>query len=204
MKKIVLFDLDGTLTDSSEGIINSVCYMLKKKGLAIPDEATLHSFIGPPLTDTLKQLYDLKEAEADKAVQIYREYYAEQGIKQLSVYDGIEEVLASLAPDYYLAIATSKPEFYAEQIIANTGLSKYFSGIFGADLAGIRSNKTDVIAYAVMIGDRKFDIIGAKANQIKSIGVLYGFGERNEMIEAQADRIVATVDELSVAIRQSF
>lgn len=213
MKKIVLFDLDGTLTDSSEGIINSVCYMLKKKDLAIPDEATLHSFIGPPLTDTLKQLYDLNEAEADKAVQIYREYYAEKGIKQLSVYDGIEEVLASLAPDYYLAIATSKPEFYAEQIIENTGLSKYFSGIFGADLAGKRSNKTDVIAYAlaqleetpaVMIGDRKFDIIGAKTNQIKSIGVLYGFGERNEMIEAQADRIVETVDELSAAIRQSF
>lgn len=213
MKKIVLFDLDGTLTDSSEGILNSVRYMLEKKELAIPDEATLESFIGPPLTDTLKQLYDLSEEDANDAVEVYREYYGEQGIKQLAVYAGIEEVLDELAVEYCLAVATSKPEFYAKQIIESTGLSKYFSGIFGADLAGERSNKTDVIAYAlaqleettaVMIGDRKFDILGAKANQLKSIGVLYGFGDRQEMLEAEADFIVATVEELPAAIKKSF
>jgi len=213
MKNIVLFDLDGTLTDSSEGILNSVRYMLEKTGLAIPDEATLHNFIGPPLADTLGELYGLSAEEANEAVQIYREYYGDQGINQLTVYAGIEKVLVELAANYTLAIATSKPEFYAKQIIENLGLSNYFSGIFGADLAGERSNKTDVIAYAlaqleetnaVMIGDRKFDIFGAKVNQLKSIGVLYGFGDRQEMLEAEADFIVATVEELPAAIKKSF
>lgn len=213
MKNIVLFDLDGTLTDSSEGILNSVRYMLEKTGLAIPDEATLHSFIGPPLADTLGELYGLSAEEANEAVQIYREYYGDQGINQLTVYAGIEKVLVELAANYTLSIATSKPEFYAKQIIENLGLSNYFSGIFGADLAGERSNKTDVIVYAlaqleettaVMIGDRKFDIFGAKANQLKSIGVLYGFGDRQEMLEAEADFIVATVEELPAVIKKSF
>lgn len=213
MKNIVLFDLDGTLTDSSEGIVNSVRYMLEKKGLEIPDEATLHSFIGPPLTETLKQLYDLPEIEAQGAVEVYREYYAEEGIKQLSVYSGIHELLTELSEDYYLAVATSKPEFFANQVLENTGLSNYFSGIFGADLAGERSKKVDVIAYAlehlaeapaVMIGDREFDILGAKANQLKSIGVLYGFGGRQEMVAAEADLIVEKVEELSAAVNQAF
>ena len=111
MKNIVLFDLDGTLTDSSEGILNSVRYMLEKTGLAIPDEATLHNFIGPPLADTLGELYGLSAEEANEAVQIYREYYGDQGINQLTVYAGIEKVLVELAANYTLAIATSKPEF---------------------------------------------------------------------------------------------
>lgn len=213
MKKIVLFDLDGTLTDSSEGILNSVRYMLEKKGLPIPDGETLNSFIGPPLTDTLQELYGLTEDEGNAAVKVYREYYGEEGIKQLSVYSGIEEVLAKLVNEYCLAVATSKPEFYAKQIIENTGLSKYFSGIFGADLSGKRSKKTDVIAYAldqlegtsaVMVGDRKFDILGAKANFLRSIGVLYGFGDQQEMIEVEADIIIAAVDELPDAVKQSF
>lgn len=210
MKNIVLFDLDGTLTDSSEGILNSVRYMLEKKGLEIPDEATLHSFIGPPLTDTLMQLYGVSESEAQAAVEIYREYYGEEGIKQLSVYSGIEELLAELSTDYCLAVATSKPEVFAEQVIENTGLAKYFTGVFGADLAGERSKKADVIAHAlnqldkaptVMIGDRKFDILGAKANHLQSIGVLYGFGDRQELAEAGADKIVENVAELPAVIK---
>lgn len=213
MKKIVLFDLDGTLTDSSEGILNSVRYMLEKKGLPIPDAETLHSFIGPPLTDTLHELYGLTEDEGNAAVKVYREYYGEEGIKQLSVYSGIEEVLAKLEKEYCLAVATSKPEFYAKQILETTGLARYFSGVYGADLSGKRSKKTDVIAYAldqlegtsaVMVGDRKFDILGAKANFLRSIGVLYGFGDQQEMIEAEADIIITAVDELPDAVKQGF
>lgn len=213
MKKIVLFDLDGTLTDSSEGILNSVRYMLEKKGLPIPDAETLNSFIGPPLTDTLQELYGLTEDEGNAAVKVYREYYGEEGIKQLSVYSGIEDVLAKLEKEYCLVVATSKPEFYAKKIIETTGLARYFSGVYGADLSGKRSKKTDVIAYAldqlegtsaVMVGDRKFDILGAKANFLRSIGVLYGFGDQQEMIEAEADIIITAVDELPDAVKQSF
>lgn len=213
MKKIVLFDLDGTLTDSSEGILNSVRYMLEKKALEVPDLATLHTFIGPPLDETLNHLYGLNKDESQKAVEIYREYYAEKGIKQLAVYPGIEEILETLSADYVLAIATSKPEFYAKRILADVNLSSYFTGIFGADLAGERSKKTDVIAYAleqlegdsaVMIGDRKFDIIGAKENHLKSIGVLYGFGDLQEMTDAEADKIAATVEEIPAAVNCVF
>ncbi|SES88544.1 phosphoglycolate phosphatase [Enterococcus malodoratus] len=213
MKKIVLFDLDGTLTDSSEGILNSVRYMLEKKALKVPDLATLHTFIGPPLDETLNHLYGLNKDESQKAVEIYREYYAEKGIKQLAVYPGIEEILETLSADYVLAIATSKPEFYAKKILADVNLSSYFTGIFGADLAGERSKKTDVIAYAleqlegdsaVMIGDRKFDIIGAKENHLKSIGVLYGFGDLQEMTDAEADKIAATVEEIPAAVNRVF
>ncbi|MGH1832369.1 HAD-IA family hydrolase [Enterococcus gilvus] len=213
MKKIVLFDLDGTLTDSSEGILNSIRYMLEKKGLAISDTETLRSFIGPPLADSLKALYGISEAEAQEAVESYREYYADQGIKQLTVYPGVEKMLTDLSVDYSLAIATSKPEFFAEQVIENTGLTKYFTGIFGADLAGDRSKKADVITYAleqlegdtaVMVGDRKFDILGAKDNQLKSIGVLYGFGDRQELAEAGADLLVEKALEIPLALQRLF
>ena len=213
MKKIVLFDLDGTLTDSSEGILNSIRYMLEKKGLAISDTETLRSFIGPPLADSLKALYGISEAEAQEAVESYREYYADQGIKQLTVYPGVEKMLTDLSEDYSLAIATSKPEFFAEQVIENTGLTKYFTGIFGADLAGDRSKKADVIKYAleqlegetaVMVGDRKFDILGAKDNQLKSIGVLYGFGDRQELAEAGADLLVEKALEIPLALQRLF
>lgn len=213
MKKIVLFDLDGTLTDSSEGILKSVRYMLEKRGLKIPDEETLNSFIGPPLNETLNQLYGMNEIEANDAVKMYREYYAAQGMKQLKVYPEIDTILGELSGNYRLAVATSKPEIYAKQIMENTGLSDYFSGVYGADLSGKRSNKSDVIAYAlkqlseapaVMIGDRKFDILGAKAQQLKSIGVLYGFGDLEELTAAGADQIIGEAKELPSAIRKAF
>ncbi|MGG5370089.1 HAD family hydrolase [Enterococcus sp. AZ196] len=213
MKKIVLFDLDGTLTDSREGVLNSVRYMLKKMGLKSPGEAALRSFIGPPLKEMLETLYNLTESEAQSGIEFYREYYRNEGIKQLSVYSGIDELLTELSTEYYLAVATSKPEFFARQVLENTGLEKYFSGIFGADLTGERSKKADVIAYAlnnldkspaVMIGDRKFDILGARKNDVKSIGVLYGFGDREELTEAQADIMVERVEEVAEAVKRAF
>jgi phosphoglycolate phosphatase len=181
--------------------------------LAISDTETLRSFIGPPLADSLKALYGISEAEAQEAVESYREYYADQGIKQLTVYPGVQKMLTDLSEDYSLAIATSKPEFFAEQVIENTGLTKYFTGIFGADLAGDRSKKADVITYAleqlegdtaVMVGDRKFDILGAKDNQLKSIGVLYGFGDRQELAEAGADLLVEKALEIPLALQRLF
>lgn len=211
MKKTILFDLDGTLTNSSEGILNSIRYMMEKLELEIPDEATLYSFIGPPLTESLQQLYGMTPAEATAAVNVYREYYGENGLEQLSLYPGIEAMLDKLRSNYYLAIATSKPEPFAKRIIEAKGLSKYFIGIFGAELVGERSKKADVIAYAleklgtssaVMVGDRKYDILGAKANYLPSIGVLYGFGDRSELLEAGANQIVATPAELLEAINE--
>jgi phosphoglycolate phosphatase len=129
------------------------------------------------------------------------------------VYPGVQKMLTDLSEDYSLAIATSKPEFFAEQVIENTGLTKYFTGIFGADLAGDRSKKADVITYAleqlegdtaVMVGDRKFDILGAKDNQLKSIGVLYGFGDRQELAEAGADLLVEKALEIPLALQRLF
>ncbi|GAA2909087.1 HAD hydrolase-like protein [Enterococcus pseudoavium] len=213
MKKNVLFDLDGTLTDSSEGILNSICYMMEKLGLEIPDEATLHSFIGPPLSESLHQLYGMSFTEAQQAVNVYREYYGNHGITQLTLYPGITEMLTDLSQEYHLAIATSKPEAFAKQIIETAGLTNFFSGIFGADLAGERSTKTEVLRYAlaqleqvpgVMIGDRKFDILGAKANRLKSIGVLYGFGDLEELQEANPDQIIEKVEDIGAAIREIF
>ncbi|MFC4772046.1 HAD-IA family hydrolase [Enterococcus hermanniensis] len=211
MKRLVLFDLDGTLTDSSEGILASLSYMMNKLSLKIPDDTILASFIGPPLRDSLSTIYGMDNTEVEIAEKVYREYFAERGIHRLAVYPGIENLLNDLSSNYLLAIATSKPEIYAKQIVEQIGLTHYFTGIFGADLAGRRSKKADVIAYAlnklntkeaVMVGDRKFDILGAKANELSSIGVLYGFGSQQELVNAKADIVVESVDELTDAIRK--
>jgi len=211
MKKLVFFDLDGTLTDSSEGILESLKYMMNKLSLRIPNETILASFIGPPLRDSLLTVYGLENEEAKIAETIYREYFAEKGIHRLCVYPDIKKMLNELSSDYLLAVATSKPEIYAKQIVAEIGLTEYFFDIFGADLDGQRAKKADVIAYAlnkldtleaVMIGDRKFDILGAKANNLSSIGVLYGFGSRDELVNAQADIVVDSVSELTDAVRK--
>lgn len=205
----LLFDLDGTITDSQLGITRSAAYALERFGIHIEDPASLKFFVGPPLHDSFKEHYGFSDEEAVKAVETYREYYREKGIFENEVYPGIPELLKELNDDGRTVIlATSKPAIFAEQILDYFSLSHYFSYLSGAELSGVRNNKDEVIEYAlsiagiedrsrcVMIGDRRHDISGAKKTGLASIGVLYGYGDRAEHEAAGADVIVESVDDL--------
>lgn len=204
--KYIFFDLDGTLTESHTGIINSICYSLDKLGVTGYDRADLYKFIGPPLTDCYKAVFGFSEEKALEALYLYREYYAETGMFQNKVYDGIPQLLDSLRNNgKQLFVATSKPEEMAKEILEHFSLTQYFNGIYGSTLDETRTDKTSVIGYAlqetgiternktVMVGDRKFDLIGAAANEIKCIGVLYGYGSREELNAAGAYRLADTI-----------
>lgn len=204
-----LFDLDGTITDPAEGITNSVVYSLQKYGIEVKDKTKLYKFIGPPLLDSFSKYYGFTDIESQKAVDYYREYYRDKGILENRVYDGFKDVLKRLQRDgKTLVVATSKPEVFARQILDYFDLSKYFTYIAGSNLDGTRTNKAEVIEYAlkscdimsrddvIMIGDRKYDIVGANKIGIDSIGVLFGYGNREEFIESGATYIVETVKDL--------
>lgn len=200
----LLFDLDGTLTDSFDGITNSVLYALDKMGEPLPDKSALKFFIGPPLSESFAKLFGGDTDKAAKAVACYREYYSTKGWAQNRVYDGVEQTLKELrSMGKRLFVATSKPEHFSLRIVAHFGLDKYFERVFGASFDSSRDTKDKVIAYAltssginkastVMIGDRHHDIDGAKTNSLRSIGVLYGYGSRDELTAAGADFIAAT------------
>ena len=202
----LFFDLDGTITDPFEGITSSIIYALDKFGISVEDRSTLTPFIGPPLMHSFKTFYSLSEEDARTAVKFYREHYSETGIFQAEVYKDIPEVLTRLGRlGCKRYIATSKPEPYAERIIEKFGLSSLFDGIAGASFDSSRAEKTQVIAYAksrfnahegIMIGDRKYDIEGAKANSLKSVGVTYGYGDRAELEGAGADFIAGSPFEI--------
>ena len=207
--KYIFFDLDGTLTESHTGIINSICYSLDKLGISGYDRADLYKFIGPPLTDCYKSVFGFSEEKALEALYLYREYYSETGMFQNRVYDGIPELLNTLNADgRRLFVATSKPEEMAKEILEHFGLSEYFNGIYGSTLDETRTDKTSVIRYAVresgitefgktvMVGDRKFDVTGAAKNGIKCIGALYGYGTREELNAAGAYCLAETVGDL--------
>lgn len=202
----VLFDLDGTLTDPFEGISNSIIYALKKFGIAAPDKPLLKKFIGPPLTESFSEYCGLNHSDALRAVDYYREYFSVAGIFENKPYEGVCELLSGLKERGYTAIvATSKPEQFAKAIVQHFGLDQYFKEVCGATMDQSRTQKADVIAYAlkkceikneikdkkraVMVGDRKHDIIGAKTNGLSSIGVLYGYGSKEELLEAGANYI---------------
>lgn len=210
MKKydVILFDLDGTLTDPAVGITNSVMHALKKYGITVEDRRELYKFIGPPLHESFEKFYGFSRGEALRAVEYYREYYRDKGIYENAVYDGIEEMLKSLYESgKKIILATSKPEVFAKEILRYFNLEKYFYYSAGANLDGSRTNKAEVIEYAlkegevtdkstvVMVGDREHDIIGANKNGIDSIGVLFGYGNRNELETAGATYIAQTVEE---------
>jgi phosphoglycolate phosphatase len=207
--KYILFDLDGTLTDSGIGITNSVMYALKKYGIAVSDRRELNRFIGPPLTDSFQNFYGFTEGEAKKAVEYYREYYRDKGIFENYLYEGFEDLLRVLKENNkILIVATSKPEVFAKQILEHFGVDQYFTHIAGSNLDGTRVNKDEVIRYAlksckitdlsnaIMIGDREHDVIGAKKVGIDSMGVLFGYGSRKELEKAGANFIAATVEEI--------
>ena len=204
-----LFDLDGTLTDPGLGITNSVAYALGKYGITVEDRRELYPFIGPPLRQSFSEFYGFDEEKTKEAVAFYREYFSEKGLFENEVYEGIPEVLSQLKQaGKKLLVATSKPEEFTNRILEHFGLAEYFDFVAGATMDETRNEKADIIAYAleqiadadkskiVMVGDRKFDILGARENGIDSIGVLYGYGSRTELEEAQATHIVEKPEEL--------
>jgi len=204
-----LFDLDGTLTDPKEGIINSVLYALKKVGIEELHVNELDSFIGPPIQQSFVERYNMNEAEVERAVFYFREYLKQSGLLENNVYEGIPSLLKQLKDTgNRLFIATSKPTIFAEQVLDYFQLTNYFESIIGSNLDGTRIKKEEIIAHIlqtnedfnkeeiVMIGDRKHDIIGANYNGISSIGVLYGYGSETELTEVGATHIVNDVKEL--------
>lgn len=213
--KYILFDLDGTITESAPGIVNSVCYALTKMGYEVEDKNELLKFIGPPLADSMKQFYGMTDEEAEKAVACYREYFSTKGLFENSVYEGIEETIMRLKEaGKILAIATSKPEVYSVKIAEYFDFAKQFLKICGATMDKTRSEKADVIRYTLetleisegdkrsvlMVGDRKHDILGAKENGLDSLGVLYGYGDREELKTAGADYIAETARDIAEII----
>ena len=199
----IFFDLDGTLTDPKPGITRSIQYALDKLGQqTIPTEDELTWCIGPPLRGSFVKL--LGEASADLAVSLYRERFSDIGLYENGVYAGVGDVLAALRKSgHRLFVATSKAHVFADRIIDHFSLREHFELVFGAELDGTRADKSDLLAYAlkttsvdpsraVMIGDRSHDMIGARNNGIKGIGVLYGYGSEQELTTAGACHVCAT------------
>ncbi|MCI8634464.1 MAG: HAD family hydrolase [Eubacterium sp.] len=210
MYEVVLFDLDGTLTDPGVGITNSVAYALDKYGIQTKSRAELYKFIGPPLHESFEVFYGFSKEQAMEAVAYYREYYRDRGIFENVLYEGMEELLINLKRSgKKLLVATSKPEQFARMILEHFELSKYFDYVAGANMDGTRTRKDEVISYAlmagnvtdlpkaVMVGDREYDILGAKKVGLDSIGVLYGYGSLGELKEAGADFIVKKAGDIA-------
>ena len=209
MYHTILFDLDGTLTDSAAGITNAVAYALKKWDIEEKDIGVLRKFVGPPLTASFAKYYGYSRALRHEAVGYYREYYGTKGIYENRVYDGIEELLIWIRETGRRAIlATAKPEPAAVHVMEYFHLDPYFDVIAGASMDYSRVEKSDVIRYAleragirdlsgvVMVGDRENDIQGGRENGLDTIGVLYGYGSREELVEAGAMQIAQTVEDL--------
>lgn len=210
MYQYILFDLDGTLTDSREGITKSVQYALGKMGIEEPDLASLEHFIGPPLFDEFRRCYGFDEAQARQAVAAYRERFADVGWKENLLFDGIPDVLASLhAAGKTLAIASSKPLVFIEKILDYFSIAPYFAVVSGATLDGRVSTKTQVVqqaldllgvtdlSQAVLVGDRMHDAEGARDCGIACIGVTFGFGGEDELRAAGVDKIAGDMRQLT-------
>ena len=205
--KAFLFDLDGTLSDSKIGITKSVQYALNKYGIVSSLE-NLEKFVGPPLQDSFVKYYDFDMKKADEAVAYFREYFSEFGIYENQPYEGILELLKALSEEpVTLYIATSKPTIFAKTILEKDQLAPYFKVILGSELNGTRSQKREVIADLInmealkshevlMIGDREHDLLGAKSNGVDAVGVLYGYGDYNELKACNPIKIVESVKDL--------
>ena len=204
-----LFDLDGTLTDPGEGITRSVQYALARFGINVENRRELFCFIGPPLHESFEVYYGFSRPDAMKAVDAYREYYAVKGIFENLVYDGIREMLAELQKNgVKICLATSKPELYARQILEHFALDSYFTAVAGSEMDGTRTKKAEVVERAlmllgnpsvadcVMIGDREHDVLGGSAHGLDTVGVLFGYGNREELERAGATYIAATPAEI--------
>ena len=210
MYKVILFDLDGTLTESGEGITKSVQYALEKIGKPEDNLEKLKIFVGPPLKEQFMKYAGLDEETGRLAVEIYRERYSVKGIFENKVYDGVEEMLNILKKQgYILAVSSSKPEVFVRQILDYFHLSQYFTEIVGSEIGGKRTNKSEVIEETLlrlgytnkrdsvlMVGDREYDILGARQAGIECVAVSYGYGPKEELEEAKPLKIVNSADEL--------
>lgn len=204
----LLFDLDGTLTDPFEGITRSVEYALNAFGIEVEDRRTLAPFIGPPLVESLTERYGFTMEDAVAAVAKYREYFAVKGLYENELFEGIPELLRDCRKaGYKISMATSKPTHYAKIIAEHFDIAHYFDAIHGSSLDGSRITKSSVVAEAVreegidperalMIGDRRHDVEGAREHGIKTVGVLYGYGSLEEHTAAGAAYIAKDLDEL--------
>ena len=206
---VLLFDLDGTLTDPKLGIVRCMRHALVRLARACPSDEVLGTFIGPPLRGTFSTLLESKDKEMiEKAMFLYRERFTDIGIYENQIYDGITEMLESLKHVASASfVATSKPAIYADRIVKHFGLNHYFAGVYGPELDGRFDNKTELVAHllatekippeaAVMVGDRAADILAAKAKGIRSIGVLWGYGTKAELNDVGADQLCRTPMEL--------
>lgn len=213
----LFFDLDGTISDSADGIINSVIYALTKMGLEAPPRENLYHFIGPPLIRTFCEDYHLSREKGLEVVEFYREYYNAKGIYECKMYDGVDAVLRELRQEGFgLVLATSKPTVMAKRVVEYFGLSDFFDLISGPELDGTRNEKHEVIAHAmerlgitdprrcVMIGDRKYDVLGAEKCGMNCVGALWGFGSKQELLEAGAAEIVEFPRELPDVLQKSL
>jgi phosphoglycolate phosphatase len=209
----IFLDLDGTLTDPRIGITHSIQHALAGLGRPVPAEADLLWCIGPPLIQSFRTLLG-DEAEATRAVALYRERFSHIGLFENTLYDGIHELLTALkAAGPRLFVATSKPHVFASRIIDHFGLAGYFEHVYGAELDGTRGEKTALLHYAldrsglaghsaIMVGDRSFDMIGARNNAMTPIGVLYGYGSAAELRGAGAQCLCATPQEVGEGIAE--
>lgn len=210
MYKVILFDLDGTLTESGEGITKSVQYALEKLGQPEPDLKKLEVFVGPPLLQQFMKYADLDEETAVKAVEYYRERYTDIGIFENEVYPGVEDMLDKLrGKGYILAVASSKPERFVKKVLDHFDLTKYFHEIVGSEMNGGRTSKADVIEEAldrlhmadhrdqvVMVGDKEHDVLGARKAGLKCLAVSYGYGSEEELKNANPLKIVDSAQEV--------
>lgn len=204
----IFFDLDGTIINSEEGITKATQYALEKFGIEA-DRKSLIPFIGPPLSESFKEHYDFDDKQIEKGIEYFRDYFKTSGINEHTLYEGIENIFSSLKENgKIIVLATSKPEIFAKDILNQYDITKYFDYICGASYDEERSSKADVLKYAldtvrpkslvecVMVGDRKYDVLGAKEVGLDTIGVAFGFGGREELINAGAKLVVDTVSEL--------
>ncbi len=207
--KYLLFDLDGTITESAEGIINSVYYALTKAGMKVEDKNELYKFIGPPFHVSLSEYFNFNEEQVQETMGYYRERFSTIGIYENKLYDGIDTLLKELHENgKTIVLATSKPEIFAKRILDYFNITQYFTFVAGSNLDYTRAKKAEVIEYAmqsagitdkdetIMIGDRLHDIEGAKAHGIKCIGVSYGYGSHEELEKYGADFVADTMDDI--------
>ena len=209
----LLFDLDGTLTDSSEGIVRCLEYALERMGFDIPEDK--NKFLGPPLYRSFAEFCGMNEEQVNEAVRIFRERYSTVGLFENRVYEGVPEMLKRLRDGgKRIMVATSKPEVYAVRIFDRFGLSQFFEIVGGANINGTRNDKDEVIEYVLekagisdrssvlMIGDRRQDVIGAHKTGLKCMGILWGFGSIEELTEAGADFIAETPEKAADMLLQ--